>query len=304
MELRHLRYFLALAEELSFTRAAERLHVSQPPLSLQIRQLEEEIGARLFSRTSRRVELTRAGHSFLKDARAILERVDASVGRAAAIDSGLAGRLDIGLSGSHFFGPLPELITAYAQKHPEVSMLLHELSPFVQLEALRERRLDVSISRTLVNDVQLRSTHLWADPMVAVLPPSHALRQRKKLVLSDLRNDNFVALKPETSAFSQHIRDCCQQAGFTPKVVQHVSEVPAIVSLVAAGMGVALVPKSISHIYADKTSVVALKAGQMNSDVYAVQRCEDAANVTAAFIRFITVKNKELIPKAYTAVLI
>ena len=290
MELRHLRYFLALAEDLSFTRAAERLHVSQPPLSLQIRQLEEEIGAQLFSRTSRRVELTRAGHGFLKDARAILERVDASVSRAAAIDSGLAGRLDIGLSGSHFFGPLPELIATYSQQHPDVSILLHELGPFVQLEALRERHLDLSISRTLVNDVQLRSTHLWADPIVAVLPPNHPLKHRKRLDLADLRSENFVALKLETSAFSQHIRDCCMQAGFTPKVVQQVAEIPAIVSLVAAGMGMALIPKSISHLYADKICVVPLKTGQMNSDVYAVQRSEDGANVTAAFVRFIAKK--------------
>ena len=290
MELRHLRYFLALAEELSFTRAAERLHVSQPPLSLQIRQLEEEIGARLFSRTSRRVELTRAGHGFLKDARAILERVDASVSRAAAIDSGLAGRLDIGLSGSHFFGPLPALIATYSEQHPDVSMLLHELGPFVQLEALRERRLDLCISRTRVNDIQLSSTHLWADPIVVVLPPDHALKQRKKLNLDDLRKENFVALKLETSAFSQHIRDCCQQAGFTPKVVQQVAEIPAIISLVAAGMGVALIPKSISHLYAEKICVVALKVGQINSDVYAVQRSEEGANVTEAFVRFMAKK--------------
>jgi DNA-binding transcriptional LysR family regulator len=288
MELRHLRYFLALAEELSFTRAAERLHVSQPPLSLQIRQLEREVGARLFARTSRHVELTPAGEAFLIDARAILERVEASISRATAIESGLAGRIEIGLSGSHFFGPLPELIAGYSRAYSDVSIFLHELKPAIQLEALRERRIDLSISRTPVNDTVLKSTRLWADPIVAAVPRGHRLARRKRLTLGDLRDEAFVMLRLDTSAYAQHIRDCCVQAGFAPRVVHHVSEVAAELSLVAAGMGVALIPQSLTHIYSNAIAFIPLASDEPHSDVYAVQRSEDSTNVTNAFVRFIT----------------
>jgi DNA-binding transcriptional LysR family regulator len=288
MELRHLRYFLALAEELSFTRAAERLHVSQPPLSLQISQLEQEVGARLFARTSRRVELTPAGEAFLIDARAILERVDASVSRAAAIESGLAGRIEIGLSGSQFFGPLPKLIAGYSRAFSDVSISLHELKPAIQLEALRDREIDLSISRTPVNDMVLKSTRLWADPMVAAVPGGHRLGRRKRLTLGDLREESFVMLRLDTSGYAQHIRDCCVQAGFAPRVVHHVSEVAAVLSLVAAGMGVALVPQSLTHLYTDAITYISLGAPEPHSDVYAVQRLQDGANVTNAFVQFIT----------------
>ncbi|PUA16953.1 LysR substrate-binding domain-containing protein [Glaciimonas sp. PCH181] len=288
MELRHLRYFLALAEELNFTRAAERLHVSQPPFSLQIRQLEEEVGARLFGRTSRRVQLTPAGQAFLIDTRAILERVDASISRAAAIESGLAGRIELGLSGSHFFGRLPKLIAGYSQAYSDVTISLQELKPAIQLEALRERRIDLSISRTPVNDMMLKSIRLWADPLMAAVPPGHRLRRRKRLTLRDLRDEPFVMLKLDTSAYAQHIRDCCVQAGFAPRVVHHVSEVAAVLGLVAAGMGVALIPESLSHIYADKVTVIPLATDEPHSEVYVVQHSEENANVTNAFVRFIT----------------
>lgn len=287
MELRHLRYFVALAEELSFTRAATRLHVSQPPLSLQIRQLEQEIGAQLFARTSRHVELTPAGAAFLIDARAILERVETSASRAAAIQSGLAGRIDIGLSGSHFFGPLPGLIADYGRANAAVSIVLHELTPAIQLGALRERRIDLSISRTPVNDTVLSSTRLWADPIVAAVPKGHRLARRKRLTLGDLRDEPFVMLRLDTSAYAQHIRDCCVQAGFAPRVVHQVSEVAAEVCLVAAGMGVALTPRSLTHICANAIAFIPLASDEPHSDVYAVQRSEGSSNVTDAFVRFI-----------------
>lgn len=239
MELRHLRYFVALAEELSFTRAAQRLHVSQPPLSLQISQLEGEIGARLFNRTSRQVELTLAGHAFLNDARTLLTQLGGASERARAIGQGLAGRLEIGLSGSHFLGALPRIMAGYATAHPEVSFALHELKPALQLQALRDRRIDLSISRTPVNDAVLSSTLLWKDPVVVALPVGHPLASRRQLTLPDLQAHRFVMLRTDSSAHAQYMLDCCVQAGFAPQVSQWVVELPAVLSLVAAGMGVA-----------------------------------------------------------------
>jgi DNA-binding transcriptional LysR family regulator len=285
MELRHLRYFVALAEELSFTRAAARLHVSQPPLSLQIGQLEQEVGARLFHRTSRRVELTLAGQAFLIDAQAVLARVAEAAGRARAIGQGLAGRIDIGLSGSHFLGPLPHIMAAYAQSHPAVEISLHELQPAVQLQALRERRIDLSVSRTPVNDAVLSSTLLWRDPVVAALPVGHALARRRQLRLLDLRAEAFVMLRTDSSAHAQYIQDCCVQAGFSPRLSQRVQELPAVLSLVAEGMGVALIPSSLQALFPGRIKVTPLGKDAPHADVYAVQRSADTSVVAQEFVR-------------------
>jgi DNA-binding transcriptional LysR family regulator len=285
MELRHLRYFLALAEELNFTRAAQRVHISQPPFSMQISQLEQEIGVDLLVRTSRHVELTPAGRAFLHDARAILEQVDAAGSRARAIGTGSAGRIEIGLASSHFLGPLPRMISTYMQRYPEVSVVLHELKPTAQIEQLRNRRIDLSVSRTPINDAQLVSTLLWDDPMLVALPRGHALAGRRRLSLHDLRNERFVMLRLDSSAYAQHMVDCCVQAGFAPQIVQAVSEVPAVASLVAAGIGIGLIPESVKHLYAGLIAAVPLRGGAPKSGVYAVLRREEGSGVINEFVR-------------------
>src|SRR6476646_9502339 len=173
MELRHLRYFATLAQELSFTRAAQRLNVSQPPLSQQIRALEIELGTLLFLRTSRRVELTAAGHVFLAHAKAILERADQACAQTRAVGAGHAGHLEIGLSGSLLLGPVPQLIASYRRGLPGVRVVLHEMTPAAQLAALRDRRIDISFSRTAVNDDFLVSELAWEDPVLVALPRGH-----------------------------------------------------------------------------------------------------------------------------------
>jgi DNA-binding transcriptional LysR family regulator len=288
MELRHLRYFVALAEELSFTRAAQRLHISQPPLSMQIAQLEKEVGVPLFVRTSRMVELTAAGRAFLNDAKTILDRVTAARDRAQAIGSGHAGRVEVGLAGSHFHGPLPAMIAAYMERHADVSIVLHEMTPAAQQEDLRSGRIDLSISRTPVDDSLLTSTLLWDDPLSAVLPPGHALGKRRRLSLHDLRGERFVMLRLDSSAFAQHTYDCCVQAGFAPNTVQWVLEVPAVVSLVAVGIGVGLVPKSVTHLASGVIGAVPLGADAPKSGVYVVQRRYENNNGIIEFVRMLT----------------
>src|SRR5919109_2058925 len=185
MELRHLRYFVALAQELSFTRAAERLHVSQPPLSQQIRALEDELGTPLFTRTSRRVELTAAGEVFLEHAKAVLERIEQASSQARAIGAGTSGHLEIGLSGSLLLSPLPRLIASYRRSFPGVAVVLHEITPVAQLVALRERKIDLSFSRTAVDDALFISELAWRDPVVVALPRGHRLGRRRKISLAD-----------------------------------------------------------------------------------------------------------------------
>lgn len=284
MELRHLRYFLALARELSFTRAAQRLHVSQPPLSQQIRSLEEELGTQLFARTSRRVELTAAGEVFLEHARAVLERIAQASSQARAIGAGTSGHLEIGLSGSLLLGPLPRLIASYRRSFPGVAVVLHEITPAAQLAALRDGKIDLSFSRTAINDDVFASELAWTDPVVVALPRGHRLGRRRRLDLADLRDDEFVMLRLDSSGFAGYLHACCVDAGFVPKASQQVVESQAIPSLVAAGLGVALVPASVQRVHRRGVEYRALAGNAPRADVYIVQRKDNASPVLRAFI--------------------
>lgn len=272
MEIRQLRYFAVLAEELNFTRAAARLHISQPPLSLQIAQLERELEVKLFDRNNRRVTLTEAGEAFLNDVRALLASLKDATVRVRAVDQGLAGRIEVGLSGSHFMGPVPALIARYKASHPQVSVLLNEMNPAAQLDALRGHRIDVSISRTAVDDEELQSMPLWPDPVVAVLPKGHPLSARKRLELKDLAGQAFVMLRQDTSAFARTLAETCARAGLPLSAAQTVAEVPAQLALVAAGLGVALVPRSTCRQATDRVAICSLPANISRAMVYAVTR--------------------------------
>lgn len=285
MEIRHLRYFVVLAEELNFTRAAARLHISQPPLSLQIAQLERELDVRLFDRNNRRVTLTEAGEAFLNDVRALLASLKDATVRVRAVDRGLAGRIEVGLSGSHFLGPGPALIARYTAEHPQVSVLLNEMNPAAQLEALRGHRIDVSISRTAVNDEALQAMPLWPDPLVAALPRRHPLAARRRLELRDLAGDAFVVLRPDSSAFARRLADICAQAGLPTSVAQTVAEVPAQLALVEAGMGVALVPRSTCRQVGDRIAVCSLPAAISDATVYAVIRRQGRRRALDTFLQ-------------------
>jgi len=284
MELRHLRYFVAVAQESSFTRAAQRLHISQPPLSQQIGDLESELGTRLLMRTSRRVELTAAGEAFLEHAKAILERVEQARSHAQAIGSGGAGRLEIGLSGSLLLGPMPQLIAAYRRSQPAVAVVLHEMTPAAQLAGLRDRKIDLSFSRTALNDDVLVSEQVWADPVVVALPRGHPMTKRRKLALIDLKNEEFVLLRLDSSGFAKYLHACCLDAGFVPRVSQQVVESQAIPSLVAAGLGVALVPASLQRVHRRGVEYRSLARNAPRADVYAIQRKDDTSPVVRGFI--------------------
>lgn len=285
MELRQLRYFAVLAEELNFTRAAARLHISQPPLSLQIAQLERELNVRLFDRNNRRVALTEAGAAFLNDVRITLGRLADATSRARDVDQGLAGRIEIGLSGSHFMGPVPALIARYTRRHPQVSVLLNEMNPVAQLDALRGHRIDVSISRTKVDDEVLQSTALWPDPVVVALPLDHPLSGRKRLALADLARDAFVVLRQETSGFARALAQACAQAGVALRVAQTVAEVPAQLALVEAGLGVALVPRSTCEHFAQRIAASALSVNLGQGTVYAVTHRQGGRRVLDPFLQ-------------------
>lgn len=288
MTLVQLRYFVVLAEELNFTRAAERLHISQPPLSQQIALLEERIGFKLFNRTSRRVELTEPGELFLQEVRITLDRLRNAVSKAKTVSLGVAGRIDIGLSSSHFLGPLPLVMAKYSKAHPNVTVILNELKPESQVQALLDRRTDVNISRVPINDRVLHSVPLWPDPTVIAIPKEHPLAQQEALQIADLKDVELVVLRRNSSLFAQKVFELCAVAGFTPNIIQIVEEVPAQIQLVVAGLGVAIAPLSVCRKLSEVVTRP-LNEPSINSDVYAVMRRDTKKRVLDNFLELASV---------------
>jgi len=252
MELRHLRYFVAVAEELHFHRAAARLHISQPPLSQQIRALEQELGVVLLERNRRRVELTAAGASFLAAARAILEAVDRAAETARRVAAGEVGSLSLGFVGSAMFGPtLPAILRDFASRHPDVELQLRELQTAEQLDALARGRIDVGVIRgplqsaTLAPGLELAVIH--REHLVVALPEAHPLAALSRLRAADLRGETFVILRrSEAPGLWSPLASVMGSAGGPPEDVLEVAEMQTIIGLVAGGFGISLVPSSVS----------------------------------------------------------
>ena len=293
IELRHLRYFIAVADELHFSRAAERLGMSQPPLSQQIRQLEEAVGARLLVRTNRRVALSEAGRLFLAEARDILARVDNAIDLARRAQRGETGELRIGITQSTPLSEhIPRTIFAFRQQWPFVQLQLEEMNSLLQLDALLERRLQVGIVRGTVLPDALESKRLFRDPLVAVLRSDHPLlagrNAQRKLKTAALAHEPFVLFARSAGAgIHDHVLTLCRNAGFTPRVAQEAREVSTIVGLVAAGLGVSILPASCERIRVGHISYVPLADPAAMSEVHVVRRRDDRSPLVAQFTRLL-----------------
>lgn len=249
IELRHLRHFVALAEEEHFGRAAERVFVVQQALSNSIRNLEEEVGVPLVLRTTRRVQLTPAGQEFLVGARETLALAGQTVERARQAARGEVGRLRVGFVSGLAFGGLPEIVRTFRELYPNVSVDLRELTAHEQETALRGEQIDVGLMLLPVRHPGLDSRALWRQPLVAALPAEHPLARKRKLKISDLRDEHFVFFPRYLRAtYFDQVMHWCAAAGFTPHVVQEAIEVPTLLSLVAAGVGVFLPIRFFSRV--------------------------------------------------------
>ena len=249
MELRHLRSFLTVAEELHFGRAAARLHISQPPLSQQIRRLEDEIGARLFRRTNRLVQLTPAGRAFLAEARQAIAAAERAVGAAQRAERGELGELVVGYVTSATYGPLPDVIRMFRRRLPEVEVKLRNLRSVQQSQALIDRRIDVGLVRPHAADSRLVYEALWREPVVVALPSDHPLAHRAAIDIAGLATDIFLIAPAEedTAAFHDEVFALCRKAGFTPRVDDGVPDVQAALAMVAAGLGTHLVAAELQR---------------------------------------------------------
>ena len=251
MELRHLRYFLALAEHRHFTRAARVVGIAQPPLSQQIRQLETEVGTALFTRAAGGVRLTPAGQAFLPHAEAALREAGRAQTAARLVTRGDLGTVRIGFTSAASLNPIvPSMISDFRRTFPNVDLRLVVLPTTSLLTELLHDRIDLAFMRpTPTARRSLRVLPLPAERLLVALPTDHALSGRKRLRLQDLRNDPFILYpRMNGSLLYDTIISACQHAGFSPRVVQEAPQMAAIVSLVAAGVGVTLVPESVSQL--------------------------------------------------------
>ena len=247
MELRHLRYFVAVAEELHFGRAAERLFIAQPPLSIQIKQFEAELGFPLFVRTNRTVELTPAGAFFLDEARHVISSLENSVSAARRVARGESGWLGIGFVGSATYALFPKALGQFRAQFPDVELVLRELVSGRQAQALRDGRIHVGLARPPIEEAGTVSEVLVQEPLVAALPASHPLAKKPRIHLSDLAGERFVLFpRHPKPSYADSVIAHCEAAGFTPDVVQETAEMHTAVGLVAAGLGVSLVPESVT----------------------------------------------------------
>jgi DNA-binding transcriptional LysR family regulator len=288
MELRHLRYFVAVAEELSFTRAAARLHIGQPPLSQQIQALEHEIGARLFERNKRRVLLTEAGRLFLADARRMLALSEQAKETARRAHLGEAGELRVGFTFSTPFTPLfAKVVRRYRQQYPGVLLTLQEMATLPQLAKIEARELDVGFVRPasmpLPSTVAL--TMLRRDPLRLVLPADGRLARKKTVTVKDLADQAFVVFPKEAGTGIYHqIFDMCRAAGFSPTIAMEAGEPSTIIGLVAAGCGISVLPSSFEGIHMEGVVYRPLADPAATTSMLLARHAEGGGPLVDAFV--------------------
>jgi DNA-binding transcriptional LysR family regulator len=284
-DLRRLRYFVAVAEELHFGRAARLLNVSQPPLSVQIRTLEREIGTPLLIRTQRRVELTEAGRVLLDEARRLLDQAEAAVVHARRAAEGAVGRLAIGFVSTVDYSILPPLVRRFRHKHPGISLKLLELTGDRQQALLQSGELDLGLSILPSPAAGLAKRPVFREPLIAAVPASHPLAGRRRTALRSLAAGPFIQFPRELAPGLYDLAiAACQKAGFTPHLAQEAIQMQTILGLVAAGLGVALVPRCMSKLQRPDVRYLALDARGFEVETVALWHSENRAPALAALI--------------------
>jgi len=286
MDLRHLRYFATVAEELHFGRAAKKLHISQPPLSMQIRALENELGVTLLNRTQRHVSLTQAGAALLGEARYILARVEQAVLTTKRAARGEIGELAIGFISVADYNVLPLVLREFRRRFPLVNLSLRELTTDAQIGDLLAGRIDVGFVLPPIDEPALQSVPILREPLIAALPGKHPLaRKPGKLALEKLKDAPFILFpRPNAPGLYDDVVSCCKAAGFSPRVAQEAIQMQTIISLVSAELGVALIPASLTNL--QRTGVVykTLQGGSPLTEVHLASRLGDNLPALRVFV--------------------
>ena len=281
MKLQQLRYFVVLADELHFRRAAERLNITQAPLSLAIQELERELGGRLFNRTRRQVSLTEIGRAMQENGRLVLEAVDRSVQEIRRILVGTSGEIRIGFTAaSSLLSFFPAIIHAFRTKYPDVHVSLTDMPSNAQITALQSRQLDAGIIRTppvFKCPADITSIRLLMDPLVVAVNAFHPLHSRRQLKLADLKDERFI-FYPRSygiGIYDQFIKLCAARS-FVPTIVQEAREASTIIGLVATGLGIAVVPSSLRYIGIPNIAYIPLSDADATTQLLLVYRAGEA----------------------------
>ncbi|GAX42471.1 transcriptional regulatory protein LysR family [Tolypothrix sp. NIES-4075] len=287
MELRHLRYFIVVAEELNFTRAAERLHIAQPPLSQQIQALEAELKVQLFERKKRPLQLTAAGQVLLTEARLVFATVERAIISTKRANRGEIGRLVVGANSSIANSVLPDILRVWRSRFGDVELVLRELTSREQIQELRSRVIDVGFDRLPnenENDPDLSFLPILQESLVIALPEQHPLAVQSQIPLKALADEPFVLPPPNLVPSYSQIINLCQQVGFTPKVVQQATWMITVLSLVAGGVGVALLPANAQNLVRKGVVYREIQGENLTRQLAVIWRRDDSSIILREFI--------------------
>jgi DNA-binding transcriptional LysR family regulator len=287
MELRYLKYFVAVAEELHFARAAGRLHIAQPSLSKQIQQLEQELDFPLFYRTKQRVELLDAGHVFLDEARRILRQTENAIESARRTHTGQSGRLLIGFSASATFEVLPRILRKYRRLYPNVMVELSEITTNRGTELLLDSRLSVGLLRSpsFFNEESFCIETILREPFVVALPDSHPAAKQDTVRIKTLAGELFIVPHRQPGwDYSDAIFQILRDNGIEPRIAQEATQGQVIASLVAGGLGVALLPASFSILRLPGVTYRPIKGRSQTTGLAMVWKRDSRASTIRAFL--------------------
>lgn len=291
---RELECFLAVADELSFTRAAKRLHLAQPPLSRHIKNMEEKLGTPLFIRSNRHVEMTRAGEVFREEARDILVHLRRAAQAAKRVAGGEVDQIEIGFVSAVLSKELVSVFANFRKEHPEVQLNLKDRLPADQIAAIEKGELDVGfigiVPETLPSGIV---TSEWRDEaLMAFLPPSHPLAGSVRIKVADLADEPFVMISPSAApAFVSHLHALCGEAGFRPRVIQEASRAQAVAAMTVAGSGVAILPEALNRLTGNGVPLVEGRS-RKSTITHAVAHRLEMNPIVEAFLREVTPPEK------------
>jgi DNA-binding transcriptional LysR family regulator len=286
MELRHLRYFRAAAEELHVGRAAETLRIAQPALTIQIKALERELGVALFDRIGRRIALTEAGRHFHAEATSILQHVERASLTTREIGGGFAGRLRVGFTESAAFSPIvTTALTAFRSRWPAVTLLLEESQTEELVAGMIQGRIDVAFVRPPIRtEARLQATPLADEAMMLALPLGHRLAETGAVRLSDLADEDFIVYpRKHGTGLSDSVIAECRKAGFAPRIVQDTPQLATTINLVAAGMGIAIVPACMREVRQGSVVFVSIRALDIKAPLAIIRRERDMSRAVENF---------------------
>ncbi len=289
IELRHLHYFIAVAEELNFGRAAERLHIAQPPLTRQIRRLEEELGVELFHRTTRRMELTQAGQVYLGEARRVLAQIQEGIVMARLASRGEVGRLVVGFEGSSAYDIVPLSVKAFRERFPRVNLTVCEMATGDQVKALQCDRIGVGFVVPPLSDTRnLMVETILREPLVVALPQTHTLSDQPEVSVANLKDETFIICpRHHQCGLYDRMISVCHQAGFSPKLTQETNEIQNILGFVAAGLGIALLPASVRHLQRAGVIYLPLQQPTVELELAIAWRRENPSLMLPAFLEIV-----------------